>query len=101
MNYIGDFKDNDGNRYYPNLNFTDVGTTFSGDLNNIKKTCFLYADGNATNIPLTGYSFYVTTIALNNNYVHQRASRASSSLENFSTYERQCYSGSWTDWNRH
>lgn len=71
---------------------------FSGDLNTIKTTGFTYATGTASNIPVAGYSFYITTIALNEYYTYQEARRVDENTNNFNTYERQCYGGNWTDW---
>ena len=71
---------------------------FSGDLNTIKTTGFTYATGIASNIPVAGYSFYITTIALNEYYTYQEARRVDENTNNFNTYERQCYGGNWTDW---
>lgn len=72
--------------------------SYSGDLNDIKTTGFTYADGTAHNSPLNGYSFYVTTIALNNKYVSQKALRVSNELANMKEYVRECYNGTWGSW---
>ena len=73
-------------------------TSYSGDLNDIKTTGFTYADGTVPNSPLSGYSFYITTIALNNNYVSQKALRVSNELANMKEYVRECYNGNWSSW---
>lgn len=73
-------------------------TSFSENLNDIKTTSFIYAAGSAINIPRTGYSFYITTIALNNNYTYQEAKRVTNSMAAMETFERQCYNGTWTEW---
>lgn len=73
-------------------------TPFSENLNDIKTTSFIYAAGSAINIPRTGYSFYITTIALNNKYTYQEAKRVTNSMAAMETFERQCFNGTWTDW---
>lgn len=73
-------------------------TSFSENLNDIKTTSFIYASGGTINIPRTGYSFYITTIALNNNYIYQEAKRAANSMAGMETFERQCFNGTWTEW---
>ena len=73
-------------------------TAFSGNLNDIKTTSFIYASGSAINIPRKGYSFYMTTIALNNDYIYQEAKRVTNSMAAMETFERQCFNGTWTDW---
>lgn len=73
-------------------------TMYNGDLNDIKTTSFIYAEGTAINTPETGYSFYVTIIALNNNYVSQKALRVSSVAANMKEYVRECYNGTWGSW---
>ena len=73
-------------------------TPFSGDLNDIKTTSFIYASGSTINIPRKGYSFYMTTIALKNNYIYQEAKRVANSMAAMETFERQCFNGTWTDW---
>lgn len=70
---------------------------YQGDLNDIKTTSFTYAAGDAINIPTTGYSFYVTTIAFNEKYVHQTAKRVTKELA-MEEYKRQCFNGTWTEW---
>ena len=72
--------------------------SYSGDLNDIKTTRFIYAEGAAINTPETGYSFYVTIIALNNNYVSQKALRVSNVAANMKEYVRECYNGTWGSW---
>ena len=47
---------------------------------------------------INGYSFYVTTIAVNEYYAIQRASMVADNNNSFKEYERQCYSGQWTGW---
>lgn len=71
---------------------------FEGDLNTIKTTGFIYASGTASNIPLSGYSFFVMTMALNVNYVNQIAYRLAGGSNNMETYQRECNGGYWTDW---
>lgn len=73
-------------------------TSYSENLNDIKTTSFIYASGGTINIPRTGYSFYITTIALNNNYIYQEAKRAANSMAGMETFERQCFNGTWTEW---
>lgn len=72
--------------------------TYSGDLNDIKTTGFTYARGTATNLPVAGHFFFLTTIAINENNVYQRATRLIDDLKLMYTYERQCVSGTWTKW---
>lgn len=71
-------------------------SVFSGDLDTIKETGFTYASGSGTHIPQSGFSWFVTTIALNNNYVIQTAQRADS--DQSIIYERQCKGGVWASW---
>lgn len=73
-----------------------LGTQFSGDLNDLVETGFTYAAGSATNIPVTGFSCYVTTIRYTDKYIIQKANRVSSTK--FIEYERQCNNGVWTNW---
>lgn len=75
-------------------------TNFEGNLDTIKTTGFIYASGTATNIPLSGYSFYISTMALNNNHVNQVAYRVAGTLNNMETYQRECTNGTWTAWRK-
>lgn len=72
--------------------------SYTGDLNDIKTTGFTYARGTATNIPVSGHFYFLTTIAINENNIYQRATRLIDDLKLMYTYERQCVSGTWTSW---
>ena len=74
--------------------------SYTGDLNDIKTTGFVYARGTATNIPVSGHFYFLTTIAINENNVYQRATRLIADLKLMYTYERQCVSGTWTEWRK-
>lgn len=74
--------------------------SYSGDLNDVTTTGFVYAGGDAANSPLVGYSFYITTIALNANFISQTALRVASSTSNIQEYVRECYSGVWSEWKK-
>lgn len=69
----------------------------SVDLNSLTETGFYYCSGNCTNLPLSGYSVYLTVISLGN-YLSQQAIR----VEGYRmiSYERQLYGGgsNWTTW---
>lgn len=71
---------------------------FDGNLNDLKTTGFYYADGNVESSPLKGYSYYITVLAYNDNYVLQQASRVTNALENMSIQQRQYFNGKWTAW---
>lgn len=72
--------------------------SYTGDLNDIKTTGFTYARGTATNIPVSGHFYFLTTIAINENNIYQRATRLIADIDSMLTYERQCVSGTWTEW---
>lgn len=72
--------------------------SYTGDLNDIKTTGFIYARGTATNIPVSGHFYFLTTIAINENNIYQRATRLIADIDSMLTYERQCVSGTWTEW---
>lgn len=71
-------------------------TTFSGDLNDIKETSYVYALGSASNIPVANFGYYVTTIVLNENYIIQKADRITTS--GIISHERQRTNTGWTIW---
>lgn len=72
-------------------------TPTNEDLNNLKTTGFAYVNGGANNLPVNGYSCYLTIIGRDNNYVLQQATQVVSS-GTFKVFYRQCYNGTWGAW---
>lgn len=95
LNKIKDFETKISNLENNKVNKTQ---SFSGDLNTCKTTGFYYASGASQNIPANGYSYYVTVLTLNDDYVLQQATRVTTTLANMKIQQRQCYNGTWTAW---
>lgn len=70
----------------------------SVDLDTVKKTGFMYVNANSLNTPIPNNSFYITTIALDDNYIIQNASKVSQEIKEMEEFERQCVQGVWTEW---
>lgn len=63
-------------------------TPITIDLDTLTTTGFYYCNGDCTNLPLSGHSFYVTVIAI-------EVGNSSSSMRQ---YKRECYYENWTSW---
>lgn len=70
---------------------------YTGDLNDLT-TGFVWANPSALNIPTSGYNFIVTTIKYSNSYIEQTAQQFASTSQARVTYKRQCFGGTWGDW---
>ena len=67
----------------------------SADLNTFKETGFYWCNATCSNLPVSGFTVYLTVLSINT-YVLQHATRVEGNK--MISYERQYYSGSWTNW---
>lgn len=74
----------------------DTSTIYTGDLNDIDETGYLFADSGAANKPEGNNNGYVFTQVLDNNYMYQSCFLA----ETGTYYTRIKYGGSWRSWVR-
>lgn len=69
----------------------------NADLNTFKETGFYWCNATCSNLPVSGFTVYLTVLSINT-YVLQHATRVESNK--MISYERQLYNGdsNWTTW---
>lgn len=59
---------------------------------------FIYANENSTNLPVSGYPYYIVTQKLYDNYISQQAIRSSSNANLTDIFVRNKVAGTWQNW---